>query len=714
MLDLLVFAGERQLILWMIVDLMPILADHREYSKSSYSYIPKMLELDDADVVAIRRLIEERLSDVWRWMETLMDRAEAQFRFGSALMASPSIAAVLRKEKKVAHSKAETPKMSPRPEAGNAPSTPVRRQDLSVASTPIPGTIKKDEQNANSSASLEDFFGYIMSQMRSHASENGDDVPIIEFNALSALAFVVDAYLSLIDMLEKLDAKIASGTGTTENTATGKEFIDMFQGDDEPASGAKKPTGSSSSAPIGEFFQRSNSLLYPGIATASSYHAFEHKCADSLALAERPQLLRPGIEKEEMFGLPVKHKTTGEHQKTVREHGAEHPAHQGLVSPWSNYQEMLPPSSLAKIHEEKETVTSSGVARPNVIVHSKSVSSESIPQGSGNYVVAAATALSLRDKSFLILAPEEEIWTFHEQLLVACGGEVTGSMLLSEMAGFSVRESQFRKKMDKFKAAQTKDLTFEIERDKHEMIAQTIRQLNMHYARRVNTSSSTTSSPNTSANVSRETGAARAVRLMNVSMVSAGNKDDDTPPLACHKVKVTFKNEPGEGSGVARSFYAAVADAFLTMKRLPTEAQILAAFGSVPTELPQPQQAGALPVKIIGNRQSSMRSNVRERQAILSNSMSGSGRRRGLRSRYALSASAAPFYSRRHPQLNDPAVVGEESAPAQSASDLALADLPPSWEPDRETLGERLLARIRTLRSVKFTSILYLLQIKLK
>lgn len=71
--------------------------------------------------------------------------------------------------------------------------------------------------------------------MRSHSSENGDAVPIIEFNALRALSFVADAYLSLIDMLEKLDARIAAGTSTVaENPApvADKEVIDMFQGDD--------------------------------------------------------------------------------------------------------------------------------------------------------------------------------------------------------------------------------------------------------------------------------------------------------------------------------------------------------------------------------------------------------------------------------------------------------------------------------------------------
>lgn len=62
------------------------------------------------------------------------------------------------------------------------------------------------------------------------------------------------------------------------------------------------------------FFQRSSSLLYPGITDISSRHAFEHKCSESLALAERPHLLKPGVEKEEMFGLPVRPRSFAEHE----------------------------------------------------------------------------------------------------------------------------------------------------------------------------------------------------------------------------------------------------------------------------------------------------------------------------------------------------------------------------------------------------------------
>lgn len=35
------------------------------------------------------------------------------------------------------------------------------------------------------------------------------------------------------------------------------------------------------------------------------------------------------------------------------------------------------------------------------------------------------------------------------------------------------------------------------------------------------------------------------------------------PPLVVNRVKVTFRDEPGEGSGVARSFYTSVAEVSL-------------------------------------------------------------------------------------------------------------------------------------------------------
>ena len=52
-------------------------------------------------------------------------------------------------------------------------------------------------------------------------------------------------------------------------------------------------------------------------------------------------------------------------------------------------------------------------------------------------------------------------------------------------------------------------------------------------------------------------------RNQNISSSSA------VPPLAVQRVKVTFKDEPGEGSGVARSFYSSIVEAILSEEKLP-------------------------------------------------------------------------------------------------------------------------------------------------
>ena len=133
-------------------------------------------------------------------------------------------------------------------------------------------------------------------------------------------------------------------------------------------------------------------------------------------------------------------------------------------------------------------------------------------------------------------------------------GAEAGSVI-SDLGGFHVKETKFRREMERLRNAQQKDLSievktfnlypviflkgfhgyflqrilrnnikklyfvFQVERDRSSLLIQTMKTLNTHYWR-ANT---------------------------------AG------PPLEVHRVKVQFKDEPGEGSGVARSFYTAFA-----------------------------------------------------------------------------------------------------------------------------------------------------------
>ncbi|XP_032678676.1 E3 ubiquitin-protein ligase UBR5 isoform X6 [Odontomachus brunneus] len=105
--------------------------------------------------------------------------------------------------------------------------------------------------------------------------------------------------------------------------------------------------------------------------------------------------------------------------------------------------------------------------------------------------------------------------------------------VVSELGGFPVKEAKFRRDMEKLRNSQQKDITLsKVERDRTQLLVQTMKELNTQY---------------------------------NIYNRRATN----TPPLAVNRVKVTFKDEPGEGSGVTRSFYTAIAEALLANEKLP-------------------------------------------------------------------------------------------------------------------------------------------------
>ncbi|XP_068706016.1 E3 ubiquitin-protein ligase UBR5-like [Montipora foliosa] len=104
------------------------------------------------------------------------------------------------------------------------------------------------------------------------------------------------------------------------------------------------------------------------------------------------------------------------------------------------------------------------------------------------------------------------------------------SSVLNELGRFDVKEIKFRREMERLRNSTQRDLTLEVERDRLTLIQQTIRQLNTQFGRR----------------------------------------GPRSRPMTIHRVKVTFKDEPGEGTGVARSFYTAIGEAFLSGEKLPS------------------------------------------------------------------------------------------------------------------------------------------------
>ncbi|GFO10305.1 E3 ubiquitin-protein ligase ubr5 [Plakobranchus ocellatus] len=163
--------------------------------------------------------------------------------------------------------------------------------------------------------------------------------------------------------------------------------------------------------------------------------------------------------------------------------------------------------------------------------------------GPANPTSTAAAGTSLRHQGVMGQVVSHDIllgrWRLSLDLFgrVFCDdvGAEPGSVV-SELGGFPVKEGRFRREMEKLRNSQQRDLTLEVERDRNQLLPQTFKQLNTYFNRRTNASG---------------------------------------PPLCVQRVKVTFKDEPGEGSGVARSFYTAVANAAVSQEKLPPLDSIL-------------------------------------------------------------------------------------------------------------------------------------------
>ena len=116
-------------------------------------------------------------------------------------------------------------------------------------------------------------------------------------------------------------------------------------------------------------------------------------------------------------------------------------------------------------------------------------------------------------------------------------GTEPGSVI-RELGGFHVKETKFRREMEKLRSLQQREINFsKMDRERNALIKQSFKELNSMYN-----------------NFSRR--------------FSAGSSYH--PLLAVSRVKVTFKDEPGEGSGVARSFYTSFAEAILSNEKLPS------------------------------------------------------------------------------------------------------------------------------------------------
>ncbi|XP_050433400.1 E3 ubiquitin-protein ligase UBR5 isoform X2 [Adelges cooleyi] len=548
--------------------------------------LPIPVRISAQDTYNLQTIIEKSLKPTWDWLMAIMDSTEAQLRFGASLTQTSD------------------------PQHPRHPLHP-----STIANTPLspPASSGIGTSNSNNPAiePRREFISYCLSLMRAHSNEHGDSLPVLDVSSLKHVAYVLDAlvYYMRADTAavncQAITPSILSEVIEAEGWNIDPDENDNEENDEEINSSVTNMNQSSNlrfvdldSGVRGRrhaFFQRSDSTLCLGCPPPDP---FETPMTQAMPLADQPQLLQPNARKEDMFGSP---------KLTAPLDGSSEgglPSRLSLSGRSDNGSEQLPKERERKRYDTEPEDLS---VRPKIVEQLNEIasvygsgddseSSQPIPDSaeikrSRDVIIVPTTAYPMDTvspvlKSVIVRAPSgstpstsgtsqakpssemnedsrnsntENIkpilnkgsrlgesvshdlllgrWRLTLDLFGRVFMEDVGlepGSVVSELGGFPVKEAKFRRDMEKLRNQQNRDLTLsKLERDRSQLILMTFKELNNQYNSYHRRTSST------------------------------------QPCLAVNRVKVTFKDEPGEGSGVARSFYTALAEALLSSEKLP-------------------------------------------------------------------------------------------------------------------------------------------------
>uniref|UniRef100_A0A7N6B6Z7 HECT-type E3 ubiquitin transferase n=1 Tax=Anabas testudineus TaxID=64144 RepID=A0A7N6B6Z7_ANATE len=486
-----------------------------------------------------------------------------------------------------------------------------------------------------------DFLNYALSLMRSHNDEHSDVLPVLDVCSLKHVAYVFQALIYWIKAMnqqttldtpqmdrkrnrEILELGLDNEDSEHENDEDTNQSSTLQDKDEDPV-----PAETGQNHP---FFRRSDSMTFLGCIPPNP---FDVPLAEAIPLADQPHLLQPNARKEDLFGRPSQGLYSSSYMAT-----------KGLAeaSMDRNCLEILP-TKMSYSANLKNVMSMETGQRSTETQSLTEQEVEGSKPGPSPHDLAAQLKSSLLAEIGLTESDGPPLPSFrphcsfmgmmisHDMLLgrwrlslelfgrvfMEDVGAEPGS-ILTELGGFEVKESKFRREMEKLRNLQSRDLALEVDRDRDQLIQQTMRQLNTHFGRRCTTT-----------------------------------------PMAVHRVKVTFKDEPGEGSGVARSFYTAIALALLSNDKLPN----LDCVQSVSKGM----QAS--------NLMQRLRNRDRERERRSGGLRAGSRRDRDRDSRRQLSIDTRPF---------------------RPSSEGNPSDEPDPLPAHRQALGERLYPRVHAMQ----------------
>jgi E3 ubiquitin-protein ligase EDD1 len=596
-----------------IADLLAMMQDYSNLAPS----LPRILDIGYEECNALQLHIDTQMKPNWDWLMTIMDATEAQLRFGSALSSAADPA-------HPAHPLYSNPRSRTLADRTGFPTRSnnlgsemqANRQDFLQYALSLMRAHNSEHSNSLPilDVSAMKHIAYVFDSLIYYMRAGSDSLDV-EGGGGTRDGFdtSLSQSLSAYDENENDDE-------SQDDIAGESQLTNMDIDDDDTNLSALQTQASTATANRGRkhsFFQRSDSTLCLGCPPPDP---FKTPMQEALPLADQPHLLQPNARREEMFGVPKQavnissstasgsnnaNSTSGlssvlstrmsltlrnqeqtslnqqdsgeklsaqQQQKSSsssaansaassREEASDEPQDLTLAGSSSGNNSSLS-SSFASPKKafilrdaanrgsnnpfDASTSASSSGAPEVLVVPTEAAKVEATPEVSANVTIETSSTskgrldqrsprpdLSLSIPHDVLLGRWRLALDLFGRVFVDDVGLEPGS-IISELGGFPVKEAKFRRDMEKLRNSRSQDLTIsKIERDRAQLIVQAFKEFNSHYNQNLRRASSS------------------------------------QPPLVVNRVKVTFLNEPGEGSGVARSFYTALAEALLSSEPLP-------------------------------------------------------------------------------------------------------------------------------------------------
>ena len=540
---------------------------------------------------------------------------------------------------------------------------------------------------------------YALSLMRMGSNEHKEMMPHIDFYLLKHVAYIFDGimcYLRIPDLnTDESNEQISSANETTGAAAASSRTSgstlnplnsmgSLYEADEIESEtemdtcvsyqtdSASEEDDSSKSANActrtNAFFKRSDSTLCLG---GSSPDPFSLQLDESLILAAKPHVLHPNSRKQDLFKNEANQVEQFNLLNKLCPANSERKTTKLVLPSFKKCTSFNQTSKLMGSSELQKVIIESSYGASNCLraivqnlqkAQSLQKNDESSNQSSNALAAADLLDLSLNKalgtsstttthsiaqrqahkqatpESIILLSstnvPTNEFFDRWRVTLDVFGrvycddiGLESGS-IIRQLGGFQIKEARFRREMEKYRNLANKELTIEVERDRDQLMQSTFRALNSLYSRRPTSSNS-------------------------------------LPPLCLSRVRITFKDEQGEGSGVARSFYTAFCEAVLADEKLPSLDNVYSHTASIYSPI-----NSSLPINMLQRYRNSREYRRRQRS-----------KSRDTNDRQQLCKEASPFY-----------------APGPTAPTNADFSLYESLSTSYKEIGERLFSKVLVLQ----------------